>query len=225
MGDAARDYSWVKGVILDLDGTLYSQRKLRARMLIELLWAALLNGPQAVRVVRTFRHIREELSDAGALNAAELQYRLVAERLGISIDAVKSHIADWIYQRPLRHLSGARYPGVVEFVRFLRGQGVKVAVFSDHPVEEKLEALGIVPDVVYFALQEPGGYLKPSPHGLRRVVEKLALSPEECVLIGDRVDRDGACAAALGMHFLLCNKSNLFIELAKSQWRGTERPW
>lgn len=219
MGDVDQDYSWVRGVIFDLDGTLYSQSKLRTRMAAELLAYSLLRGPQAARILRSFRNVREELAEGRTPNASELQYRRVADRLGVSVKVVELHVEEWMYQRPLRHLARAIHPGIIDLVLALRSRNVQIAVFSDYPVVEKLNALGIVPDVSYYALQEPNGYLKPSTHGLRRVLELLGLSAEDCLFVGDRMERDGACADELGIKFLLCDKSDLFLKLAKSQWR------
>lgn len=218
MGEGERDFRWVRGVILDLDGTLYSQRKLRWRMFAELCLASLTRGIQAGRVVREFRRTREDLADLFAANAGEQQFSLVAEKLNIPSDVVIGHVREWMFERPLRHLLSARFPGSVEFVEGLRDRGIKVAVFSDYPVVEKLRALQIQPDFGYYSLEEPGGFLKPSPRGLERVVGMLGLKPSECLLIGDRLDRDGACANALGMQFLLCDKSKFFLELVNSHW-------
>jgi HAD superfamily hydrolase (TIGR01549 family) len=219
---AEDDFSWVKAIILDLDGTLYSQRKLRVRMLIELLARTLTTGPKVLRIIRSFRKVRETLASSTAKNVHELQYSLVAERLGLSIEEVMAQIEEWMYRRPLRHLKGARYNGVVEFVDWRRAAGTKVAVLSDYPVDEKLAALEIIADISYFTLQEPAGLLKPSPYGLRALLAKLEVEPAECLLIGDRIDRDGACADAVGIRFLLCDKSDLFVRLRNSRWHRTQ---
>jgi HAD superfamily hydrolase (TIGR01549 family) len=219
---AEGDFSWVKALILDLDGTLYSQPKLRARMLSELLARTMTTGPKTLRLIRNFRKVRETLASSMASNVHELQYSLVAERLGLTTEEVRAQIEEWMHRRPLRHLKGARYNGVVEFVDGLRAGGIKVAVFSDYPVDEKLAALEIIADISYFTLQEPAGLLKPSPYGLRALLAKLGVEPAECLLIGDRIDRDGACADAVGIRFLLCDKSDLFMRLRNSRWHRTQ---
>lgn len=217
---AGEEFSWVRAVILDLDGTLYSQRKLRARMLVELLVWTSSTGPKTLRILRSFRKMREALGTSMASNVHELQYSLVADRLGLSIDEVKAQVDEWIYRRPLKYLKDARRNGVIEFVDRLRAAGVKIAVLSDYPVNEKLAALQVVPDFSYFTLEEPAGLLKPSPYGLKAVLAKLRLEPAECLLIGDRADRDGACADVVGIRFLLCDKPDLFVRLCSYRWQG-----
>jgi FMN phosphatase YigB (HAD superfamily) len=218
---ADEDFSWVKAVVLDLDGTLYSQRKLRVRMLGELLAWTLSTGPKTLRIIRNFRRVREALGTSMVPNVHELQYSLVAERLGLSTDEVRAQVDEWMYRRPLKYLKDARRSGVIEFVDRLRAGGIKIAVLSDYPVNEKLAALEIAPDVSYFTLEEPAGLLKPSPYGLRAVLAKLRLEPAECLLIGDRADRDGACADVVGIRFLLCDKPDLFVRLCGYRWYGT----
>jgi len=210
------DWSRVRAVIFDIDGTLYHQQRLRVRMFAEALTVNLKDRFRTFRVIHRFRRNREDLAERLSPNAAALQYALVAERLGLSKELVAATIREWMFERPLRHLPGSRRPGVLEFIQKLRDRGMRVAVLSDYPVDAKLAALGIVCDVAYYTLEAPDGSLKPSPKGLRAVVGLLGLRVDECVMIGDRVDRDGAMASSVGMPFLLCDRSRFFVDLAKT---------
>ena len=49
------------------------------------------------------------------------------------------------------------------------------------------------------------GALKPSEPCARRVLEMLEAKPETTLFVGDREDKDGASAKAVGARFLLIN--------------------
>jgi beta-phosphoglucomutase-like phosphatase (HAD superfamily) len=45
--------------------------------------------------------------------------------------------------------------------------------------------------------------MKPSPDGLLLAASSLTAEPKRCLVIGDRLDADGAAANAAGMEFRL----------------------
>jgi phosphoglycolate phosphatase-like HAD superfamily hydrolase len=122
--DAGGKIAWesVRGVIFDLDGTLYDQRRLRARILAELVMHLALQPSHWVDVVGLirFRKLRERLADLKARNAAQLQYALVSKSLGLPESRVVAFVDEWIERRPLPHLRATRLSGVVEFFAILR---------------------------------------------------------------------------------------------------------
>jgi phosphoglycolate phosphatase/putative hydrolase of the HAD superfamily len=48
--------------------------------------------------------------------------------------------------------------------------------------------------------------LKPDPKGLLFIAEKLNVSVDECLFIGDRPELDGACAIKANMPYLIVEK-------------------
>jgi HAD superfamily hydrolase (TIGR01549 family) len=87
-----------------------------------------------------------------------------------------------------------------------RKAGGRTAVVSDYPARHKLEAMQVTElfDVVV-ASGEPGGpkRLKPDPDGYLLAARTLGVEPTQCLVIGDRLDADGAAARAAGMAFHL----------------------
>ncbi len=199
------DWKRVKGVVFDLDGTLYDQRGLRLRMLLELA-GHIFRSRHAVRDIRVlsrFRKAREELSAAGADNISRRQLDMTAEKLSLPPAVVEEIAAEWLYRRPLKHLSACRFTEADVFFGLLRNRGVKIGVFSDYPVEEKLAALGLRADAICYSLEPGLDRLKPQTPGLEAVLARLSLNKKDCVFIGDRDELDGECARRLGMPFLL----------------------
>lgn len=207
-GDSAAptvDWRQVRGVVFDLDGTLYDPLPLRLRMAAELVGHCALRPWRLglPRRLQAFRRERERISEQELEGAGRLQYELPAARLGISPDRLRAEVEEWIERRPLRHLAGCRVPGVRRFSAHLRARGVRMAVLSDYPAAAKLAALGLEAEVVVSGVDPEVDRFKPHPAGLELVLARLDLPPKRCLVIGDRDDRDGACARRAGVECLL----------------------
>ncbi|HME44437.1 MAG TPA: HAD family hydrolase [Syntrophorhabdales bacterium] len=205
----------VRGVIFDVDGTLYDQRKLRLMMLLELGKCLFQGGItiRDIRVIRHFRKVRENLATKEAHDVSRRQLVTVANALSVSPERVAALVEAWIYRKPLKYMSACRFPRVDGFFDALRTRGVRIGVFSDYPAEEKLTALSLQADAVCYSL-EPGLHgLKPQSLGLETVVRRLGLDVSECLFIGDRASRDGECALRVSMPFLLCRGRDFYKEL------------
>jgi putative hydrolase of the HAD superfamily len=201
------DFDWTSyhGVIFDLDGTLYMQRRLRQRMMLRL---ALELGPRPsrwreIKILRHFRTMREELADRDVKGIARLQYEETARALNLSPKAVEQVVAHWIHAAPLPYLRRRRAPGVKRFWDQLNAQGIKLAVCSDYPVDGKLQALGLTAPVTVCSEEPEVNVLKPNPSGLLLAARRMDLEPDACLVIGDRPERDGEAAKRAGMNFLL----------------------
>lgn len=202
---AAIPWSRIRVVAFDIDGTLYDHRPLRRRMLFALM-AHCLAQPRdltILRTLRTFRRLREELAEEASEGIGRLQYERPAALLGLSPEAVRVAVETWMHNRPLPLLGRCRYPGVQRVFEALKASGRMTAVFSDYPAGAKLEALGLRADIEVCASDADVQRLKPHPLGLQRVLERAGSTPEECLYIGDRDERDGECARRLGVAYLL----------------------
>ncbi len=193
MEEAAWDR--VRLVVFDVDGTLYRQRTLRLRMARDLVLARSL---EAIRIVGAYRRQRERA--AGAYSEDAL-VAAVASATGAAVDQVRATLAEWLERRPLPYLAQCRYPHVPALFDGLRGAGVRVGVWSDHPVTAKLAALGLTADHAISAAEV--GALKPDPRGLLALVDAAGVTPAQTVMIGDRPERDGEAALRAGVPALI----------------------
>ena len=208
MAGTAVDWQRVRAVVFDVDGTLYDQRPLRLRMTRELA-ARCLASPATlgeVRILRTFRKVREALAEEEAASVIRPQYERTATRLGIAPDRVEEVVAEWIFERPLRHLAACRHAGVRRLFAALRRGGRRIGVWSDYPAPAKLAALGLAADASASAADPEVDRLKPQPEGLARVLELLGVPPDDALMIGDRDDRDGEAARRLDCPYLLLSR-------------------
>ncbi|MEM7695689.1 MAG: HAD family hydrolase [Pseudomonadota bacterium] len=187
-------------VVFDLDGTLYHQAPVRRAMVRVLLIDALKRrSTRVIGCLRAYRAAREEGS--GALDDAALRAAAAAEA-GLSVGEADALITAFMHQRPLPHLARARVAGTAALFQALHDAGVPLAVWSDYPVPEKLAALGLSADAMVSAEDPAILAQKPDPAGLLHLMARFDTAPSDTLLIGDRLDRDGAASQRAGAAFV-----------------------
>lgn len=206
MTDAQYD-AW----LVDLDGTLYTQRWVRLAMAVELL----LFGQSAIKTLRQFRHeheaMREEQNAGRALASIHEspfagQLARTAEKLAVPVADVERVVQSWMVERPGKWISRFARRALLAELRAFKAQGGRTALVSDYPAERKIDALGARSSFdVIVANGEAHGprRLKPDPEGYLRAAELLKVEPARCLVIGDREDADGEAARAAKMSFRL----------------------
>lgn len=201
---AAFDWDVIRLVVFDVDGTLYRQSTLRLLMARDMLLHAVGARDLApIRVLSRYRKLREELGEAETEDFEPILVERTAAATGTSPAKVRALVAEWMEDRPLRHLERCRYAGLVELFRGLRANGKRIGILSDYPVEAKLERLGLFTDHIVWAGESGVGILKPHPRGLQQIMAAAGEEPRKTVLIGDRVERDGHAAERAGAHALI----------------------
>ena len=167
----------IQTVIFDLDGTFYDKRGLAKRMVRRLWWCLPL-----MIVDRT---------------AKGCVWRWI----------VRTNWHRKIYLPTMVQLIQETCPRreeVVELLHEVQQQHLQTAIYSDYGcVKEKLQALGIDPsgfDLIITAPELDG--LKPTPACAQQVLDRLGAKPETTLFVGDRDEKDGAAARAVGAKFL-----------------------
>jgi HAD superfamily hydrolase (TIGR01549 family) len=138
----------------------------------------------------------------------------------MSVDQVEAIVAEWMMERPLKHLPRCRAEGLVSLLDFLSRRGIKTGVFSDYPPNLKLQALGIGGrfSVVLCSTDPEIGMFKPHPRGFLVARARWQVDSSEVLVVGDRPDADAAGAAAAGMPCVIIgkprpNRSRDFVSL------------
>jgi FMN phosphatase YigB (HAD superfamily) len=196
---APADWDNIRLVVFDVDGTLYSQPRLRLRMARDMMvHVAKTRSLDVLLVISAYRRFRDRIAER---EAPDFETALVAETAAATRRAateIRAVVDEWIERRPLPYLAACIYPGVAALFSGLRRQGKIIGVLSDYPAAAKLDALGLKADHVLCAADHGIGVLKPNPCGLQVMMEAADAAPGETVLIGDRADRDGAAAKRAG---------------------------
>ncbi|MDB5930954.1 MAG: Haloacid dehalogenase domain protein hydrolase [Polaromonas sp.] len=198
------DWKDIDLVVFDVDGTLYDQRQLRRVMLGQLLtdaWHSRSLG--TLKVLRTFRKVREALGEEPEADFLRLQYSRTAQRHKTSEHEISMLAAEWLEQRPLPWLAGCRYPHVDAVFCAIHNAGKRIAVFSDYPAIDKIKALALKAEPVVCATDPDIARLKPDPAGLLSILRRTGVAAERTLMIGDRFDRDAAAAAQAGVRALI----------------------
>ena len=188
----------VKGIIFDLDDTLYSEKEyIRSGFKTvsdylgggyeERLWNFFEEGKPAIDA------LLKELGREGEKEKVLEIYRI---------------------HKPDIHL----YPGVTEIIEKLKSKSVKVGVITDGRPEgqwNKIEALGLnVDDVI--VTDELGGvqFRKPCDIAFRILQTKWRLNPADIVYVGDNPAKDFQAPQQLGMKSIwFKNKDGLYSNI------------
>lgn len=198
----------IRAVLFDVDGTLYHQPPLRLLMAGELGAAPWLNHapwrvPRVWRMLSVFRRVREELRALGHAEEplATLQYTRAAARADVPASDMEATVTEWMYERPLKYLPRVVRGGMAGVLAGLESRGLRVGAFSDYPVAEKLQAMGLrgAMSIELDATSEAINAFKPHPRGLFVACERWGLTPGEVLYVGDRADVDAEGAARAGM--------------------------
>jgi FMN phosphatase YigB (HAD superfamily) len=198
----------IRAVLFDVDGTLYHQPPLRLLMAGELGAAAWVrhapwNVPRLWRMLSAFRRVREDLRAMGRPDEplARLQYTRAAEQAGVPVQDMEAAVEEWIYRRPLKYLPRVVRAGMAEVLSGLVARELRVGAFSDYPVSDKLEAMGLRAAITLEldATSDSVNAFKPHPRGLEVACERWRLAPADVLYVGDRAEMDARGAAAIGM--------------------------
>lgn len=204
MRENSLDWSKIRLVIFDVDGTLYRQSTLRRRMVNLLIRDALARrSTSSIRILREYRAERERLAEDETEKFEPILRRRVAEKFRIPHETVTAVVSEWIEKRPLLELGRCLYPDVIPLFDAIRGSGRKIGILSDYPVRDKLKSLGLEADYSVAAGDPDVGMMKPHPAGLEHLMRRAGQRPDATVLIGDRPERDGEAGRRAGVSVLL----------------------
>ena len=184
----------IKGVIFDLDDTLYSEKEY------------VQSGYKAVSdyLGGGYEEKLQEFFAAGKPAIDELLRELGRE------DEKSDAIHAYRYHKPTIHL----FPDVKETLESLRARGIKIGLITDGRPEgqrNKIEALGIdkcFDDIII--TDELGGtqFRKPCDIAFRIMATKWKLPTSEIAYIGDNVSKDFQGPRQIGMASMLFRNSN-----------------
>ena len=215
--------SQIRLVIFDLDGTFYNLGQMRKRVIRDMVFYYLLRPHRwrEIQWIQTFRSVREEMAETPHARLDQSSYEKVAARTQGSPEKIHQIVNRWMLHHPLPYLAQMLYPEASPLLARLKQLGIEVAVFSDFPAQEKIKAMGLDVGAVYSAHTPEIDQLKPSPKGLLHIANAFEVPPPQCLMVGDRDDRDGEAARRAGMQYYVLAKEQAPLK-ALLDWMGND---
>ena len=205
-----------KLVIWDLDGTLYFQKEFRLKMAMVLLQKLAFTPThwKDAFVILKYRSLREKWDDSDTgRNLEERQYVETGKSFGMSSEQVKQIVSRWMLEEPLSHLKAYRDENAAKTIKKLQEKGIETVVYSDYPTVDKLKALDIMVSGSYAATDDEIACMKPNPKGLQYIIDKYQIAKADIIMIGDRMEKDGEVAKAVGIDYLILKRDRKDREL------------
>jgi len=189
----------IDAVAFDIDGTLYPNAALNIRILPFIL----AHAPLMVRFGRVRRKIRRMQEAEPAFKKDdffEYQASLLAPSLNLETVACRELLDRLIYDgwKPLFQRVPP-FAGVRDCFDALRSAGLRLALLSDFPPEQKGDVWGLAPLCDAVLGSEHIGALKPSPLPFRVLAQALALPAHRILYVGNSIASDVIGASRAGM--------------------------
>jgi HAD superfamily hydrolase (TIGR01549 family) len=206
----------LKGIIFDLDGTLYKMKWFFKPLIFFLLF------PHSTRLLK-FLEARDYFSGIEMFNEENLLMsisRKLAEKEKISIQDALIWIKGSFYKAFINVMPFYRFsrPYAKEILLELSKKQIKIAVLSDYSkVLERLNKLGYE-ETLFNTISscESAGALKPHPRPFVEIADRWNINPSHILVIGDREDTDGEAAKKAGMQFILISDKKKLPKYAKN---------
>ena len=212
----------VKTIILDFDGTVYFQKPVQLYNLIRIILTITVK-PSAVseiRIISKYRKMREKYSESST-PILRVEDDLAAE-LNQSVEKIKSIRDYWLIYSQSFSIKLFQRVFLLRKISQLQRDGILIILWSDYPMADKSKRLKLFPDFSFCSEDSTIRFAKPSGAGLLHIIETLQLMKNEVILIGDRDDRDGKAAAAVGIsYFKIGRKANHILNLLLKKSEGS----
>ena len=205
----------IQAVLFDVDGTLYPNYKM---YLISILF--FFRHPH---IARTFQKMRKKVRKIDRIeNFQQEQARLMAEDLGVDEKEALRILEKYIYGQFVDMFSWIKpYNVIKNILEDFRKENLKLGVISDFPVKKKLSFLDLDEywDIVMSA--DEMGSLKPKKDAFLRASDKLNISPDKIIYVGNHYLYDIIGAGSAGMitaHFSRKKRSDSKADLTFSRY-------
>ncbi len=195
----------IKAVIFDLDNTLYSYDDCNRYAFEALSGYMAKYGVIPETFQQEFYAAREEVKNRLPYDFAARHNRILycqrcAERLGLNpfscaLDMYRMYWDSFLAKAKL-------YDNADKVLHYLKENSIKIGICTDMTAQiqfRKIQQLGIEKLIDSMVSSEEAGAEKPSGKIFSLMLEKLNVSPEECVYVGDDYHRDIQGADAAGM--------------------------
>jgi putative hydrolase of the HAD superfamily len=189
----------LKAVAFDLDGTLYPGYRINFR----LVPFAIAHLRLLIAFGRAREIIRKEQENAPDISLSQFyayQAQVVGRLLNAPAQEIQEKLDRFIYKGWEPHFKHVRlYSNVKKTLEALRKSGLKLALLSDFPPENKIKYLNLDGLWDTILCSESTGKIKPHPKSFCETALALGVRPEETLYVGNSHSVDILGAASAGM--------------------------
>ena len=190
----------IKAILFDLDGTLLPMDQdlfIKAYMGGLVKTAAAAGYAPETMMKAIFAGTTAMVKNTGVVTNEQVFWETVATFVGDRVLSER-HMFDEFYRtdfEKVRDVCGYE-PRAAEVIGCVKREGFRVALatnplFPSVATASRIGWAGLsVSDFEFFTSFETSHYCKPNPDYYREVLSQMALSPEECVMVGNDVDED-----------------------------------
>ena len=174
----------IDAVAFDIDGTLYRNHNLYLRLIPHYLGN--------LRFFRKYNQVRKELrarpeNADGYSDFFATQKELLAQKLCCTPQQAEEYLDKIVYSGLKKYFQKIKpCRGAPKLISALKKAGVKIALLSDFPPEQKGELWGIKENCDLLLSTEEIGALKPSAKPFEVLSQKLGVAPEKILYVGNR---------------------------------------
>ena len=196
----------IRAVFFDLDNTLYDfnrwnrigQQRADAYGVEKL-------GPAKGQLIGLYKRSMEEYPlrlgiNNPAIHSRVLRFKDVLEKCDIPVESHALELTKLYWSAFLENMKPE--PGISELLDALKKNGIITGVGTNMTALiqfMKLDVLGLSEKIDHLITSEEAGYEKPDPRFFEYCLSKAGVTPEECVFIGDDLERDIPAPKDLGM--------------------------
>jgi FMN phosphatase YigB (HAD superfamily)/ribulose-5-phosphate 4-epimerase/fuculose-1-phosphate aldolase len=219
-----------KGIILDLDNTLYSYDFCHSKALSNVLTFLQknYNTKKTIDELKSFyddisNKLKYELKSTASSHNKSIYIKQLIELLNLNYSIVQ--ILNEVYWKTFFD-NMVCFERVTDFIVWNKNIGVKIGVLTDYETEyqiQKLEKLGLINHIDTIITSEEVGIEKPSSQMFQTILRKMELRTDEVIMIGDDFNKDikGALNISILSYWFNRNKTinnnNNYIEFTSFQ--------
>lgn len=204
----------IKGVIFDLDDTLYDYESVNKIVLEDLYtYASNLLGISRREFKVAYLCGREEtkrlISNCASVHNRLLYCQHALEFLNINSMKYSYSLYNFYWEQFIDKIE--LYSGVEEFLQRLKNNGIVVSICTDMTVEiqhRKIQKLRIEEYIDYIVSSEEAGREKPSEIMFDLCLKKMKLNKSEVIMLGDSYKKDVCGALNYGIKAALYDINN-----------------
>ncbi len=198
-----------KSYIVDVDGTLYFQAGVRRRMIWSIVCFTIKHPwrIQDIYIIYLYRLLRKNGKLTHARDFTNMEFAYVASKVNTTSEYVRDVVYQWMIDIPLKYIVQEKDKKLLDFLAERKKSKADIIIYSDYPVKEKLTCLKLDYSKGYYSDDERIKCMKPDPKGLINIIRANNLTVDNCLFIGDRLEKDGYCAEKCGMDYLILPKN------------------